>query len=56
MGFTNEEFIEEILYTAHNEGKYIKLIKKVEKMREKGSKRPTCDIYYEAWKKIKNKS
>lgn len=56
MGFTNEEFIEEILYTAHKEGKYIKLTRKVQKMREKGVKLSTADIYYNAWIKIKKKS
>lgn len=53
MGFSNEEHLEEILYQAHNKGKYIKLLRKVEKLRKKGFKGNRTDIYFKAWEKVK---
>lgn len=53
MSFSNEKQLEEILYEAHNTGKYNKLLRKVQKLRKKEIKGSMVDIYLKAWRKIK---
>lgn len=52
MGFNNEEYVEEMLYIAHEDGYGDKLLDEVRKMREDGIKLRTVDLYNEALKRI----
>lgn len=53
MSFSNEKQLEEILYEAHNCGKYKKLLRKVKNLRQKEISGSMVDIYLKAWEKIK---
>jgi hypothetical protein len=48
MGFNNEEYVEEILYTAHKNGYSQQLLDEVKRLRESGDKSRTVDLYNKA--------
>lgn len=53
MSFSSEKYLEEILFEAHNNGTYVKLMENVKLLEDKGFKGPRIDIYIKALQQLK---
>lgn len=56
MGFSSEEYIEEILFEANKRGMRSHLIDEVRKVKDGGYKGRLSDVYEDLWRQIKSKN